>query len=80
VARRPRQAVFLERSGYRRRRLQDAARLLPVMGAGLFMVPLLWPMGQVSNVTALIYLFGAWLILIIGAALLARRLARKGDG
>lgn len=35
--------VFLERQTYRRRRLMDAARLLPALGALLMMVPLLWP-------------------------------------
>ena len=36
-------AVFLERQSYRRRRLMDVARLLPILGAALFAVPLLWP-------------------------------------
>ncbi|WP_102107148.1 hypothetical protein [Oceaniglobus roseus] len=38
----PREPVFLERQTYRRRRLMDAARVLPVLGAVLFMVPMLW--------------------------------------
>ena len=36
-------AVFLERQSYRRRRLMDAAKLLPLLGVLLFAVPLLWP-------------------------------------
>ncbi|WP_234990482.1 hypothetical protein [Aquimixticola soesokkakensis] len=34
--------VFLARRSYRRRRLIDAARLLPVVAGGLFFVPLIW--------------------------------------
>lgn len=36
-------ALMTERQTYRRRRLMDIARLLPVLGALLFAVPLLWP-------------------------------------
>lgn len=48
---RPRDAVgplFLERRSYRQRRLLDAARLLPVLGALLWLVPLLWPQADVQ--------------------------------
>jgi hypothetical protein len=79
MARRPGHPVFLERSGYRRRRLQDAARLLPVFGAVLLLVPLVWPRGEMSNVAALIYLFAVWLGLIAAAALVARGLRGKDD-
>lgn len=40
--------LFLARADYRRRRLRDAARLLPVVGALLMLLPLLWQ-GQVPE-------------------------------
>ncbi len=64
--------VFLARSGYRLRRAMDAARLLPVIGAFLFFLPLLWAGGRTGQ--GVIYIFVIWLGLIIGAALLSRTL------
>ncbi|GGL65030.1 hypothetical protein GCM10011392_19580 [Wenxinia marina] len=66
--------VFLARSSYRQRRLRDALRLMPVLGAILFMVPLLWPTGEGTGArtsAALVYLFVAW----AGLACLAAGLA-----
>ncbi|MBK0329129.1 hypothetical protein I5535_17775 [Rhodobacteraceae bacterium F11138] len=73
-------AVFLERQSYRRRRLMDAARLLPMLGGVLFALPLLWPVaspgpdavdtGQtVPMSTAIVYIFLAWSGLIASVAL-----------
>ena len=67
--------VFLERQTYRRRRLLDAARLLPFLGAVLFAVPLLWPTSAAKHTAsaqpdplpmshAVIYIFLAWAGLI----------------
>lgn len=62
--------VFFERRTYRRRRLMDAARLLPVMGALLFAVPLLWPRageaGALATSDAIRYIFIVWALLILG--------------
>jgi hypothetical protein len=67
--------LFLARSSYRRRRLRDAARLLPVVGAFLVWLPMLWGDGDI-RVTAsdLIYLFAVWCALVLGAAALSPRL------
>ena len=70
--------VFLERARYRRRRLGDAARLLPVLGAALFAFPLLW--GAHRTVGGLAYVFGAWGVLILLAVLISRLLSRPGPG
>lgn len=66
-------AVFLERQTYRRRRLMDAARLLPVLGALLFAVPLLWPGAEDAGAAApmptsraIRYIFLVWALLILG--------------
>ena len=59
--------VFLERRSYRRRRLMDAVRLLPILGAGLWLVPLLWPVdgeGAVPMSRALLFVFTVWAGLI----------------
>lgn len=61
-----------ERQTYRRRRLMDIARLLPVLGALLLALPLLWPEASthpaardgVSMSTAIIYVFAVWAGLI----------------
>ena len=64
--------VFLERQSYRRRRLMDAARLLPVLGALLFAVPLLWTGADSAGSgdptptsRAILYIFTAWALLIL---------------
>ncbi|MEL7097473.1 MAG: hypothetical protein AAGM84_01465 [Pseudomonadota bacterium] len=68
--------VFLERRSYRRRRMLDALRLLPLVGVGLFLMPMLWPaapseVGEpVSMSAAVLYVFFAWLALIVSGALL----------
>ncbi|WP_375263787.1 hypothetical protein [Palleronia sp.] len=76
----PRDPPFLERRSYRRRRLSDAARLLPILGTILFMLPLLWAAGP-GGTTARsgLYLFGSWFVLILVAAGLARPLTRAAE-
>lgn len=79
----PRQPLFLARQGYRQRRLADASRLLPLVGAVLLVLPLLWRGAaaslSVSGATSVptsvvgLYLFSVWFVLIAAAALLARR-------
>lgn len=85
---RPKPPLFLERKVYRRRRLADAARLLPLLGTLLFMIPLLWaPQNSPESDTAAggLFLFCVWSGLIAAAFLLARRLGDEpprdeGDG
>ena len=67
--RRPRQPLFLARATYRRRRLRDAARLLPVVGVFLLAQPLLWPQGGAGPVV--VFVFVVWALLIGLAALLS---------
>lgn len=73
--------IFLERQTYRRRRMMDAARVLPFLGLMLWLIPLLWEergFGAVPSSSAIIYLFGVWALLVIGAVLVAAGL-RIGD-
>ncbi|GAB4258830.1 MAG: hypothetical protein Kow0013_01010 [Pararhodobacter sp.] len=69
---RPRPPLFLERDTYRRRRLMDGARVLPVLGLVLMLLPVLWTQGgRMGTAGEAVYLFGLWLALIVAAALLA---------
>jgi hypothetical protein len=82
--RRPRTPLFLERSRYRRRRLGDAARLLPLFGLMLILLPMLWSPDATgaARLTAWegVYLFVVWAGLILAAAVLSRALAAGGAG
>ena len=69
-----RAGVFLDRRGYRRRRLADAARALPVLGAFLFLLPALGAGGAGAS-GPLVLLLAAWGALIALAAAIAPRLA-----
>ncbi|MFN3972352.1 MAG: hypothetical protein ACK4GO_09975 [Gemmobacter sp.] len=78
-----RRPLFLNPGHYRRRRLRDAARLLPVAGAFLVLLPILWAPGNTqARDTAPdgIYLFVVWAVLVAAAAFLSRRLMAQGDG
>ncbi|MFD3190176.1 hypothetical protein ACFMPD_07855 [Sedimentitalea sp. HM32M-2] len=82
--------VFLERQSYRRRRLMDAARLLPLFGVLLFSVPLLWPVADPAGADgdtvpmsdAMIYVFLCWTVLIGAMVLfgLSARLWTRSNG
>ncbi len=79
--REPQEPLFLARQSYRRRRLMDAARLMPVAGVLFFSVPLLWTNPLTS--VGWIYLFTVWGLLILLSLFLSRRLvetAPREDG
>jgi len=68
--------VFLARRTYRRRRLGDAARLLPIVGALLVCIPLLWRNGSEASRTTdvMFYIFGLWIALAVLAGAISRYL------
>ncbi|WP_417600943.1 hypothetical protein [Pararhodobacter oceanensis] len=71
----PNAPMFLERQGYRRRRIMDAARVLPVLGFILILLPVLWTRsGGLGTAGEAIYLFILWFCLIVAAALMSRPL------
>ncbi|MGR3711496.1 MAG: hypothetical protein ACU0A6_00015 [Shimia sp.] len=73
--------VFLERQSYRRRRLIDLIRMVPVFGAILWAVPLLWATEgeeRIATSDAVVYVFLVWLGLVVTGGLLSRAL-RIGD-
>ena len=74
--------LFLERRTYRQARLQDAARLLPVLGLVLIFGPSFirgdTPEGGETLSGWLIYYFSVWLGLIFLAGFVSKALTR-GD-
>lgn len=78
-----RRTMFYAPAVYRLRRLRDTSRMLPVVGAFLFLLPILWsPAETEARDTAPdgIYLFVAWGLLVLAAALVSRGLIRPADG
>jgi predicted PurR-regulated permease PerM len=79
----PRRPLFLARSLYRGRRLADAARVLPILGAFLVLLPILWrPAAVTAGDTGrdALYLFAVWAGLIVATGLIAPRLMRREPG
>lgn len=75
-----RRTRFLHRRNYRRRRLADAARLLPIVGVILLLIPLLLDQSDgaqeaVRTSKVALYIFGLWAVLIGAAAALSRGLS-----
>ena len=76
-----------ERQTYRRRRLMDIARLLPVLGVLLLSLPLLWPEASahpawrdgVSMSTAIVYIFAVWVALIAACFAFSMAVQRWAD-
>ncbi|MCB1347701.1 MAG: hypothetical protein KDK11_03300 [Maritimibacter sp.] len=78
----PRAPVFLARETYRRRRLIDALRLLPVIGVVMFLSPLVGGAGYVrATAVSGVFIFAGWFLLIVATWGLGRLLARSpGSG
>ena len=71
----PSEPAFLERSTYRKRRMADGARLLPILGVILLAVPMLWgtaDSGPVTTTSVMGFVFGVWVLLVTFGALLSR--------
>lgn len=75
-------SVFVERRTYRRRRAADAARLLPLLGAMLLCMPMLWgsPGGEgaktvLSTTSVMTFLFGTWVVLIVLASFVSAQVS-----
>lgn len=72
----PDRPLFLERASFRRRRLGDAARVLPVLALGLVLVPVWWMPSQISFAAGAVWLFSLWAGLIAAVWMLHRALRR----
>lgn len=74
-------AVFFERRTYRRRRIIDATRLLPVLGVVLFLIPLLWQGEDGARTTdVMLYIFAIWALLAGLSGLVSRDLGHDRSG
>lgn len=77
-----RPSLFLERKGYRQRRVRDMARLMPFVGAILWGVPILWAQpGEFGIPTsrAILYIFGVWIFLVVMTLCVTRWLDSDAD-
>lgn len=72
----PDRPIFLERTAYRRRRLEDAARLLPIFAVLAVLVPVWLLPVTVSGAGGMVWLFSLWLVIIVMSAIIHRLLAR----
>ena len=68
--------LFLERASFRRRRLGDAARVLPVAATALMLVPVWWVPRSLSFAGGAVWFFGLWAALIVAVMALHRALLR----
>lgn len=72
----PDRPLFLERASFRRRRLGDAARALPVMAMLAVLLPVWWIPAEVSFAAGAAWFFGLWACLIVAVWALHRALLR----
>lgn len=63
--------AFLAKDNYRRRRMRDLARAVPIIGAILLAIPLLWADGALNS-SATVYIFVVWVVLIAMSAAISR--------
>jgi len=66
---------FLDRVGYRQRRIRDAARVLPIVAVALMVLPLMWPRNepeQSLTSSSIIYLFSLWIVLVVLTFILSK--------
>jgi hypothetical protein len=72
--------LFVARQAYRQRRLADAARFVPIVGIVLFLLPILWEparSAEPDTERGAIWLFTAWMVLIVAAFGLSLPLSRS---
>ena len=76
-------SVFVAKRTYQGRRLADAARLMPVLGIGLFSLPIMWKGATLADgsrtVGVMLYLFLAWVFLAGATAVISKRLKSQDD-
>lgn len=70
--------LFLGRDAYRRRRLADATRVVPVLFALLAVLPPIWLPHHFSYARGAVWLAVSWALTIAVTAALHRALGRAG--
>jgi hypothetical protein len=75
--------LFVQRQTYRRRRLVDAARALPLLGMMLWSIPLLWGVSETpmraSSGLVFVFMVWIWLVLVAWALVFALRTSQNGQ-
>lgn len=67
--------LFLEKTHYQRSRAMDAARVLPVVGFLLLLMPILWTGNTgIGVMHSALFIFGLWVVMIVCAMFLSRLL------
>lgn len=69
--------LFLGRPAYRRRRLAEATRLVPVLFAVLAVIPPIWLPQYFSYARGAVWLATCWALAIAATALLHRALGHR---
>ena len=69
--------LFFENAVYRRNRLIDAVRLLPVVGFFLFIMPAIFTTGSAPTAARWVFLFVVWVLLIVTAAFISGALKKN---
>ncbi len=64
--------VYLARRSYRQRRIRDAARMMPLAGAVLWLLPVFY-VAPVTSGTGL-FIFGIWMLLILVAGAISAKI------
>lgn len=72
----PDRPLFLERASFHRRRLGDAARVLPVLAMLSMLVPVWWVPASLSYAGGAVWIFSLWAVLIVAVWVLHRALLR----
>ena len=76
--REPLSPQFLDLQSYRRKRLADAAKMIPILGIIVTMFPLPYLFGithaDKNALPLALYLFTVWMVLILVAGFLSRKL------
>ncbi|MFN3526264.1 MAG: hypothetical protein ACK4YU_09250 [Paracoccus sp. (in: a-proteobacteria)] len=72
----PDKPLFLERASFHRRRLGDAARVLPVLATLAVFLPVWWVPRAVSYAGGAVWFFVLWAVLIAAVWALHRALLR----
>ena len=70
-------SLVLERTSFRRRRVRDAATLIPFFGVVLLCLPAMWET-ESRTAPAMVYVFTVWALLILVMAVIARRVKVLG--
>lgn len=71
--------LIIGRAAYRRQRMLDATRILPMLLALAFLLPPVWHPAMFSFATGTLWLGGSWLVTIILTAVLHQQIGNEDE-